>query len=156
MKTEIEDFVRDVALAEVNANSDIEVMERFIDDTVGKAQGLLAKLNASQQAGAQAKPYTVLLLKPDYVLNLNFAARQPGDETHLVHITAGSVKEAVAAAQKEAWTKEGSRDDDFPGHYDSLMVIEGHHHDISRSAPTASTLLIPEPIKSVERRRPRM
>lgn len=156
MKTEIEDFVRDVALAEVNANSDIEVMERFIDDTVGKAQGLLAKLNASQQAGAQAKPYTVLLLKPEYVLNPNFAARQPGDEAFLAHITAGSVKEAVAAAKQQAWVKHGSRDDDYPSHYDLLMVIEGHHNDISRSAPAASTLLIPEPIKSVERRRPRM
>lgn len=155
MKTEIEDFVRDVALAEVNANSDIEVMERFIDDTVGKAQGLLAKLNASQQAGAQAKPYTVLLLKPEYVLNPNFAARQPGDEAYLAHITAGSVKEAVAAAKQQAWVKHGSRDDDYPSHYDLLMVIEGHHNDISRNSHASPAPAPSEHLNSVERRRPK-
>lgn len=71
------------------------------------------------------KPYTVLLLRPDYV------ADQFGTDTYMAHVEAGSVAEAEDMARSNAvqgdW-QEGCNYDHAD--YAVLLVLEGHHNDI--------------------------
>lgn len=79
------------------------------------------------------KPYTVLLMYPDYI------AANYGGETYLAHVDGSNVLDAVNKAQadavaanyedeadREQFYAEGHSGDDF----EVLLVIEGHHDDL--------------------------
>ena len=78
------------------------------------------------------KPYTVLLLYPDYL------ADNYGEDTYQAWVDAQSVTEAASKAQLEA-----AGDDNVPvGHtvddlndFKVLAVYEGHHVDLSTELP---------------------
>ena len=81
------------------------------------------------------KPYTVLLLRPDYI------ADNYGEDTYMDHVNAESVEQAQKLAQERAWAFDfppaADMGDEFEGigdvsfeDYAVLMVIEGHHNDI--------------------------
>lgn len=75
------------------------------------------------------KPFTVLLLYPDYVSD-NF-----GHETYLAHVTASGRHAAVLAAQRELQKifVENDGHDDTPipeSDFHCLAVFEGHLQDV--------------------------
>jgi hypothetical protein len=63
------------------------------------------------------KPYSVLLLYPDY-------ANDSGTETYYAFVEAADPIDAVAIAQRQAAGEDGHDPDD----YAPLLVIEGHHY----------------------------
>jgi hypothetical protein len=63
------------------------------------------------------KPYSVLLLYPDY-------ANDSGAETYYAFVEAADPIAAVAVAQRQA----SGEDRHDPGDYAPLLVIEGHHY----------------------------
>ena len=70
------------------------------------------------------KPYTVLLLYPDYL------ADQYGLDTYLAHVDAENHAKAIRKAQVQALRAQGayavaSADDFYP-----LFCTEGHHNDL--------------------------
>lgn len=72
------------------------------------------------------KPYTVLLLRPDYI------AEPYGQDTYLAHVDANNPDEAVVAGQMRVWNEDhgddaGSSWDD----YHPLLVLDGHLYDAS-------------------------
>lgn len=78
------------------------------------------------------KPYTVLLLRPDYI------AEPYGQDTYLAHVDANNPDEAVVAAQMQVWNEDhgddaGSSWDD----YHPLLVLDGHLYDAAPPAPAA-------------------
>ena len=75
------------------------------------------------------KPYTVLLLYPDYMTD-NF-----GQDTYLAHVEAGDPESAVVQAQKWAMTANIDPEDmglvqDFSEDFFPLFVCEGHRDDL--------------------------
>lgn len=71
------------------------------------------------------KPYTVLLLRPDYI------ADNYGQDTYLAHVNANNPDEAVTAAQVEAYNADGGDDaDESWEDYHPLIVVDGHHADL--------------------------
>lgn len=81
------------------------------------------------------KPYTVLLLRPDYIAN-NY-----GEDTYMDHVNAESGEQAQNLAQRRAWDFDfppaADMGDEFEDigdvsfeDYAVLMVIEGHRNDI--------------------------
>ena len=73
------------------------------------------------------KKYTVLLLCPDYV------ADEFGKETYLAWVEAESPGHAIAQAQKMAWVDNTKGKDDplVPDDFHPLLVVEGHHSDLT-------------------------
>lgn len=71
------------------------------------------------------KPYTVLLLRPDYI------AEPYGQDTYMAHVEAENPVNAIEAAQIEVW-KEDHGDDAGESwtDYNVLLIIEGHHRDL--------------------------
>ena len=70
------------------------------------------------------KPYTVLMLYPDYL------ADQYGQDTYLAHVEAENHAKAIRKAQVKALRAQGtcagaSADDFYP-----LFCTEGHHNDL--------------------------
>jgi hypothetical protein len=63
------------------------------------------------------KPYSVLLLYPDY-------ANGSGTETYYAFVEAADPIDAVAVAQRQA----SGEDEHAPDDYAPLLVIEGHHY----------------------------
>ena len=77
------------------------------------------------------KPYTVLLLRPDYVADVF------GQDTFMDHVMAEDAEGAQAVAQQTAWDtdNEGSDPDDHDRLGESqayyvLAVFEGHIRDV--------------------------
>ena len=72
------------------------------------------------------KPYTVLLLRPDYI------AKPYGQDTYMAHVEAENPANAIETAQIEVW-KEDHGDDAGESwtDYNVLLIIEGHHQDVS-------------------------
>ena len=68
------------------------------------------------------KPYTVVLIYPDY------AANQYGEEFWTSHVMADTVADATLAAQLEAI--EANKDDD-PDAWAPAFVCEGHVRNIA-------------------------
>ena len=66
------------------------------------------------------KPYSVLLLYPDY-------ANDSGTETYYAFVEATDPIDAVATAQREAITKQDGMDGD-PEAFAPLLVTPGHHY----------------------------
>ena len=66
------------------------------------------------------KPYSVLLLYPDY-------ANDSGTETYYAFVEALDPIEAVALAQREAVTSQEGMDGD-PEDFAALLVTPGHHY----------------------------
>ena len=79
--------------------------------------------------------YTVLLLRPDYIVS----GCDPS--TFMAHVTAEDVDRAKALAQQEAWESDQIPDsdtDDFegcgdPNDYHVLLVADGHLKDLNWS-----------------------
>lgn len=69
------------------------------------------------------KPYTVLLLYPDYM------TADYGQETFLAHVAAPTVKDAQYAAQMDAISMN-TMDSDKAEDFSVLAVFEGHLNDI--------------------------
>lgn len=70
------------------------------------------------------RPYTVLLLRPDYI------AEPYGQDTYMAHVFADWPDDAVEAARIKAWNEDHGDDagtswDD----YHPLLVLEGHHRN---------------------------
>ena len=69
------------------------------------------------------KPYTVLLLRPDYI------ADEFGHDTYLAYVHARTPREAKRVAQDEVRLVDGDAADSED--YHPLFIIEGHHQDMS-------------------------
>ena len=82
---------------------------------------IMVKADVEHVAFPVAKPYTVMVLRPDY------AAQNYGQDTFLSHLMAHSVATAQRLARIEACNADGN---DAPEDYHIQLVIEGHHHDI--------------------------
>jgi hypothetical protein len=67
------------------------------------------------------KPYTVLVLRPDY------ESQNYGQDTFLSHVNAPTVLEAQHLARAEAAEADQC---EAPEDYYIQLVIEGHHYDI--------------------------
>lgn len=70
----------------------------------------------------KSKPYSVLLLYPDYLAN-NY-----GEETYYTYVRASAPAEAVTAAQKEVADVNGA--EDSAADFLPLLCIEGHHEPL--------------------------
>lgn len=70
--------------------------------------------------GNALKPYSVLLLYPDYI------ASNYGQETYFAHVGSANVKEAIKAAQE---TVAEANDCDNPEDFFCLLVLNGHHDE---------------------------
>jgi hypothetical protein len=66
------------------------------------------------------KPYSVLLLYPDYI-------NDRGDETYYAFVEASDPLQAVAVAQRQATAAQDGVDTD-PDEFAPLLVTEGHCH----------------------------
>ena len=89
---------------------------------VEQPDGTWMKLPRSEwQAGCEApnKPYSVLLLYPDY-------ANDSGTETYYTFVQAADPIEAVAQAQQQAAAAQEGRETD-PDDFAALLVTQGHH-----------------------------
>lgn len=76
------------------------------------------------------KPYTVLLLRPDYI------ADEFGKDTYMAHVMAPDVACAQKMAQNEAHgcDMKGNDEEDVygePADYAVLLVLPGRHNDVS-------------------------
>lgn len=71
-------------------------------------------------------PFTVLLLRPDYV------ADQFGQDTYLAHVWARNPAAAIVSAQAEAMAVD-EVDGDFED-YHVLFLCHGHQDDIKERA----------------------
>lgn len=74
--------------------------------------------------------WTILLLRPDYL------ADEFGKDTYLAHVVANSAKEAMAKAQREAFSSDLEQDADdescdSPTDYHVLFCTMGHLRDMS-------------------------
>ena len=69
------------------------------------------------------KPYTVLLLRPDYF------AEPFGQDVYLAHVYARTPREAKRVAQDEVRLVDGDAVDGED--YHPLFITEGHHQDMS-------------------------
>ena len=76
------------------------------------------------------KPFTVLLLYPDYLSD--------GQETYLAHVSTYSVANAVKEAQLIAWKIAWKDSDGKPDDFRPLLCVRGHHFDVLGGAPCAS------------------
>ncbi len=65
------------------------------------------------------KPYTVLLLRPDYIAEGTV-------DTYTAHVTASSEASAVSQAQTEVYVLD-HRDANNPEDYACIGLFEGHH-----------------------------
>lgn len=71
------------------------------------------------------RPYTVLLLRPDYI------AEPYGQDAYLAHVFADSPDDAITAAQIEAWNEDKGDDaGESWTDYNVLLIIEGPHRDL--------------------------
>lgn len=78
------------------------------------------------------KPYIVLLLYPDYLSSSHY-----GEETHYAHVEAEDANAAVYAARLDAAAQHASAGyevEDLIADFALLLVIEGHHADLSAEA----------------------
>ena len=66
------------------------------------------------------RPYSVLLLYPDYV------SEQYGTETYYAFVTASDPIDAAAVAQRQAVADQVVEIDD-PADFAPLLVTQGHH-----------------------------
>lgn len=72
------------------------------------------------------RPYTVLLLRPDYI------AEPYGQDTYLAHVEAENPDEAVVAGQIRVWNVDKGDDAGTPWtDYHPLLVLDGHLYDAS-------------------------
>ena len=73
------------------------------------------------------KEYTVLLLNPDYI------ADEFGKETYLAWATAQNPEQAIAEAQRRTWVANTGGEGDIlaPDDFHPLLVVEGHHSDLT-------------------------
>jgi hypothetical protein len=76
---------------------------------------------ASASAVTTPKPYSVLLLYPDYLSD------QFGKETYYAFVEATNAIQAIAAAQRQAADAQTAEIDD-PTEFRPLLVTQGHHY----------------------------
>lgn len=76
------------------------------------------------------RPYTVLLLRPDYL------ADSYGQDTYLAHVDAENPDNAVVAGQMQVWNVDKGDDAGTPWtDYHPLLVLDGHHYDAAPPEP---------------------
>lgn len=88
-------------------------------------------------AAAQALfPFTVLLLKPDYI------ADDFGQHTHLLHVMARERIHAAELAQVQAFNEDGGDPVEIEAaeDYHVLLTLEGHHQDAEQYGPSVPPL----------------
>lgn len=95
------------------------------------AEAEVARLKMIQESQREAelsqaplKPYSVLLLYPDYL------AETYGEETYYAFVTAPSRDEAVTAARIEARDAEGNESCEDGEDFAVLLVTEGHNYGV--------------------------
>jgi hypothetical protein len=99
-------------------HSGFEVEEA--DPGVGEVSAHASPLTPRASNYPASKPYSVLLLYPDY-------ANHSGTETYYTFVEAPGPFDAVTVARRQAIAaQEGVAID--PIDFDPLLVIEGHHH----------------------------
>lgn len=76
-----------------------------------------------QEIVLTSKPYTVLLLRPDYIAD-NF-----GSDTYLAYVEAEDVSSAVMIARQSVVSIDGTMPENTEDYY-VLMVCDGHVNDI--------------------------
>ncbi len=81
----------------------------------------LAHARFLQRRYGALRPYTVLVLRPDYMTDGH------GQDTYLAHVEATSPAQAQRMARREAAAAD--RSEQPSEDYYILLVIEGHHHD---------------------------
>lgn len=69
------------------------------------------------------KPYTVILIRPDYI------AENYGEDFYFAHVEAENPTAAVKAAQIEV-VREDGYDEDHAENYALVAIFEGHHEDV--------------------------
>ncbi|PTT35469.1 hypothetical protein DBR23_23480 [Acidovorax sp. HMWF018] len=82
----------------------------------------LAHVRSLQQECGRVRPYTVLVLRPDY------AATNYGQDTFLSHVNATSPLQAQQIARREA--AEADRSEQPSEDYYILLTLEGLHYDM--------------------------
>lgn len=83
------------------------------------------------------KPYTVLLLRPDY------RAYSYGQDTYLAHVEAENPDDAVVAGQIGVWKEDaGDEAGTSWSDYHPLLVLDGHHYDAAPPAPEPKTYTV--------------
>ena len=70
-------------------------------------------------------PYTVLLQRPDWI------ADNYGLDTYLAHVNAKTERLAVSAAWQQVKEADGLDDDANLADYAVLLLIAGHHDDLT-------------------------
>lgn len=83
---------------------------------LSEAERVLTKLGRRQ-----TQPYTVLVLRPDYM------ATNYGQDTFLAHVEAAGPAQAQRIARREAAAAD--RSEVSSEDYYTLLLIEGHHDD---------------------------
>lgn len=81
----------------------------------------LAHARFLQQEHGRVRPYTVLVLRPDYMV-ANY-----GQDTFLRHVNATSPLQAQRIARRQA--ANADRSEAFSEDYYILLTLEGHHYD---------------------------
>ena len=81
----------------------------------------LEHVAALQEQYGRTKPYTALVLRPDYM------ATNYGQDTFLAHVEAASPAQAQRIARREAAAAD--RSEVSSEDYYILLLIEGHHDD---------------------------
>lgn len=81
----------------------------------------LAHARFLQQEHGRVRPYTVLVLRPDYM------AANYGQNTFLAHVRADDPALAQRLARQEAAAAD--RSEAFSEDYYILLTLEGHHYD---------------------------
>lgn len=81
----------------------------------------LAHARFLQQEHGRVRPYTVLVLRPDYMV-ANY-----GQDTFLAHVEAAGPAQAQRTARQQA--ANADRSEAFSEDYCVLLVIEGHQYD---------------------------
>lgn len=80
---------------------------------------------STQKNCAVKKPYSVLLLYPDYMAN-NY-----GEETYYSFVSALCPEHAVEMAQRKAFLENGKDGCNYFEDFLPILVIEGHHKSIA-------------------------
>lgn len=80
---------------------------------------------AAPPRAAALHPFTVLLMKPDYL------ADNYGEDTALIHVDAATAAEAATEAQAHAFAHESAVEDDgSPDDFAVVLLIAGTHFDL--------------------------
>lgn len=124
------DTLKALRLAEDYLADDLDeddAMEMHVFHTIlaakAAAQSALFPAGETAPPAPANKPYSVLVLYPDY-------ANDSGKETYYAFVEAPDAIEAVAVARREAVAAQEENAENYePDEFAPLLVTEGHHRD---------------------------